>query len=109
MVFKYNLTTAVQESNIIVHDKSWVQSLKNAEEDESLIRQEISKALNPITEEMMKVPAEEFVQTIPMTSSIGFQTPLLRSPKLKVLRLRMKSSKVTSLFVSQKSNLFLLG
>lgn len=64
MVFKYNLTTAVQESNIIVHDKSWVQSLKNAEEDESLIRQEISKALNPITEELMKVPAEEFVQTM---------------------------------------------
>ena len=58
MVHKYNLSTAVQESKELVHDESWVQSLKDAQNDQILIRKEISEALNPITEEVMKIPAE---------------------------------------------------
>ena len=61
MIQKYNLQTAIQKSNEIVHDGSWVQSLKDAEKDQLLIRQEISEVLNPITQQMMKAPAELLV------------------------------------------------
>ena len=64
IIYKYNLTESVKKTQEIVVDFDWIHALKTSK-NETQVRQQVAKAIDPLSKHMMNAPGPALVNTMP--------------------------------------------